>query len=96
MSAVCTRCGESLVNPELPCQFCVGERREEAVKALVATAPSGGDAALLARVDAIETLRNLGHSQAEVRLARARALEECSVEEIVEGLVEVERVEAMA
>lgn len=96
MSAVCTRCGESLVNPELPCVFCVGERRHEAVKALAAAAPSTSDASLLARVEAIDTLRNLGHDQKEVLLARARALDGHSVEEIVEGLVEVERVEVVA
>jgi len=67
------------------------ERREAAVKTLVATSRSGGVAAASARLDALKTLQNIGHSQAEVRLARARALEGCSVEEIVEGLVESER-----
>jgi len=95
MSAICTRCGESLVNPELPCGFCVDERRREAVATLVAAAPSGGDAALLARVEAIETLRNLGHSQEQVIHARARALDGHSVEEIVEGLT-AESLEAVA
>ena len=79
------------MNPELPCGFCVQERRYEAVKVLVAAAPSTSDAALLARAEAIETLRNLGHSQKEVLLARARALDGKSVKAIVEGLVEDER-----
>lgn len=96
MSTFCTRCAEALINPELPCQFCVGEKRENAVKALVAAAHSGGDAALLARAEAIETLRNLGHSSEQVLLARAQALDGLSVEEIVEGLVADERVGAAA
>ena len=69
MSTFCIRCGESLVNSELRCPFCIGERRE-AVKALVAAAPSGGDSALLARVEAIDTLRNLGHSQVRPGLGK--------------------------
>ncbi len=92
MSAICSRCGESLVNPEEPCGFCVDERRQEAVAHLVAAAKSTDNAALVARVDAIDILRNLGHSKEEVLHARARALDGHSVEEIVEGLVEDERV----
>lgn len=96
MSAICSRCGESLVNPELPCGLCVLERRQEAVKALVAAAPSSDNAALLARVDAIDTLRNLGHSPEEVLQVRAKVLDGLQVEEIVKWLGEVERVEAIA
>lgn len=91
MTTFCSRCAEALVNPEQPCGFCVGERREEAVKTLVATASTTSDATAVARVDAIDTLRNLGHSADEVVLARARALDGGSVEEIVEALVADER-----
>jgi hypothetical protein len=92
MTAICSRCGESLVNPDLPCGFCICERRHAAVTQLVAAATSTSNPALVARVNAIDTLRNLGHSSEEVLLARARALDGHSVEEIVEGLVEDERV----
>lgn len=88
----CARCGEPLVDPNRPCTFCIGEKREEAVKVLVAAAKPISDASAVARVDAIDTLRNLGHTQDEVLLARARALDGHSVEEIVEGLVADERV----
>jgi len=88
MSTLCSRCNESLVNPELPCGFCILERRQEAVTGLVAAAKSGSDAALVARVDAIDTLRNLGHSPDEVLLARAQALDGLSTDQILEGLVD--------
>lgn len=91
MSAFCLRCAEALVNPEEPCAFCVGEKRESAVKALLAAAKSGGNAALVTRVDAMDALRNLGHSSEQVLLARAQALDGLSVEEIVRGLVDGDR-----
>jgi len=94
VSTLCNRCGESLVNPELPCGFCVGRRRESAVRVLVAAAKSVSDAALGARAEAIAALRNIGHSQEQVLLARAQALDGLSVEEIVDGLVADERVAA--
>lgn len=85
--ASCVRCGESLVDGVRGCPFCIYERRREAVTTLVACSQSGGDAALCARAMAIDTLRNLGHDQDAVLLARARALDGYSVGEIVEGLV---------
>jgi hypothetical protein len=88
MSAICSRCGESLVNPELPCVFCVEERWHAAVTKLVAAAKSGSNAALLARVDAIDTLRSLGHSAEQVLLARAQALDGLSTDQILNGLVD--------
>lgn len=88
MTTLCSRCNESLVNPEHPCGFCVLERRQGAVVKLVAAAKSTSDAALLARVDAIDTLRNLGHSPEQVLLARARALDGLSTDQILKGLVE--------
>ncbi len=88
MSAICTRCGETIVDPERPCGFCVLERRKEAVTKLVAAATSGSDAALVARVDAIDTLRNLGHSADEVLLARAQALDGLPTDQILKGLVD--------
>ncbi len=88
MSVICTRCGESVVDPERPCGFCVLERRQEAVAKLVAAAPSTSDAALAARVDAIDMLRNLSHSPDEVLLARARALDGLSTDQILKGLVD--------
>jgi hypothetical protein len=91
VTVVCARCAETLVDPGLPCQFCIGERREQAVKVLVAAAKPTSSASAVARVDAIDTLRNLGHSQEEVIRARAKALDGGSVEEIVEGLVASER-----
>lgn len=86
MTASCVRCGENLVDPARPCSFCAGERREAAVRKLIAAAKSGGDAALAARVDAIWTLRSLGCSDYEVLHARARALDGHSAEDILEGL----------
>lgn len=88
MTTLCSRCNESLVNAELPCGFCVLDRRREAVTKLAAAAKSGGDAALAARVDAIDTLRNLGHSPDEVLLARAQALDGLSTDQILQGLVD--------
>lgn len=96
MTSFCVRCAETIVNPEEPCGFCVGERRLEAVTTLVSAAGSGGDAALLARVDAIDTLRNLGHSPDEVLMARARALDGHSVQDIVDGLIADERLAVTA
>lgn len=87
MSAVCGRCAEPLVDPNRPCMFCIGERRENAVKKLAAAAKSGGPAAITARVDAIDTLRSLGHSKAEVLLARDQAVDGRSVGEILDGLL---------
>lgn len=86
MSAACMRCAEELVGPEKGCPWCKGERREEAVKALVSAIGSDCGCALLTRAEAIFTLRNLGHSQDEVLLARARAIDGFSAREIVEEL----------
>jgi hypothetical protein len=87
MSAVCPKCGARLVDRTAPCGLCVCDRRESAVKALVAAASSSSNASLLARVRSNRHLRNLGHSREEVLLARARAVDGCSVAEIVDGLV---------
>lgn len=92
---MCVRCGEQLADSGRTCGFCVGERRREAVVALVAAAGSSDNASLLARVDAIDTLRNLGHSQTEVLRARAGALDGYSVDQILKGLeADVEAVAA--
>ena len=86
MSAACVRCAEPLVDPSKGCPFCEGERRETAVKALVSATGSKCDCALLTRAEAIFTLRNLGHSQDEVLLARARALDGFDAREILNEL----------
>lgn len=88
MNTSCLRCGEFLVDPQRPCGFCTDERRRNAVTTLVAAAKSSDNAALLARVEAIDTLRSLGFSRKQVLHARARALDGHSVEEILEGLVD--------
>jgi hypothetical protein len=84
--ATCLRCGENLVESARPCTFCIGERRDAAVRKLLAAAKSGGDIALAARADAILTLRSLGYTDAQVLHARAQAVDGHSVEEIVERL----------
>lgn len=83
---ICGRCAEPLVDPDRPCGFCVGERREEAVRKLVHAAKSHDSAANLARAEAISTLRNLGYSTQQVVKARAHALDGCSVDEVLEVL----------
>lgn len=88
MSAVCVRCAEELVDAERPCGFCREERIREAVEVLRASAKSGGDRALLARVEAVVTLRNYGFTQEQVLLARAHALDGHSTERILEVLGE--------
>lgn len=96
-SVACVRCGEALVDGSSPCGFCRGERIGDAVKALVAARGSQDNAALLARVDAIDTLRSLGFSSGQVLHARARALDGHSADEILEGLVDgVAELEAVA
>lgn len=96
MRAVCGRCAESLVDPARPCGFCRAEREHAAVRILVAAANNSSDAALAHRADAIDTLRLLGYSKAQVLQARAKALDGCSVEEILEGLAGEEQPEQMA
>jgi hypothetical protein len=97
MTAICTRCGESVVDPERPCGFCVLERRREAVIKLIAAAKSTSDAALGARADAMDTLRNLGHSPDQVLFARAQALDGLPTDQILNGLVDgVGEMEAVA
>jgi uncharacterized pyridoxal phosphate-containing UPF0001 family protein len=87
MTATCVRCGEDLVDANRPCGFCEADRRRDAVLKLVAAAKSTDTAALAARVDAIDTLRSLGHSKEQVLLARARALDGDPVGEILNGLL---------
>jgi CRISPR/Cas system-associated protein Csm6 len=94
-AAACSRCAKPLVDPQRPCQFCRGERIEAAVLKLVAAAPSSSNAALASRVDAIDTLRCLGFTREQVLLARARAVDGHSAEEILEGLGDGRR-EALA
>jgi hypothetical protein len=97
MIAACIRCAEPLVDPSRGCGFCRGERLNEAVTQLVAAAKSSDNAALLARVDAIDTLRSLGFSSEQVVLARAQALDGRSVGQILEGLIDGARgLEAVA
>lgn len=87
MAAICSRCNESLVDSIRGCEFCRGERREKAVRVLVAATKSSSNVALSARAQSISTLRSLGHSKAEVLHARARAVDGHSVEEILDGLL---------
>ena len=87
--AACIQCGEVVVDPSRGCGFCWGERVEVAVKTLVAAAkPSTGNAALAARVDAIDTLRSLGFTKEQVLRARARALDQDRASEIAAELTE--------
>jgi hypothetical protein len=83
VSAVCVRCAESLVDPERGCGFCRDERIREAVEVLRAAAKSTSNASLLARLDAIETLRSFGFSDKQVIQARAHALDGHSTEQIL-------------
>ncbi len=95
-SFICKRCAEQtteLVQRGL-CPFCIGELREEAVKALVAH-QGGDDFELAQRTKAISALRDLGYTQKEVLQVRARAVDGHSVEEIVGWLCGEER-EAVA
>lgn len=69
------------------CGFCWGEKLAGAVKALCAATRSTDNAALLARTDAIETLRSLGFTQEQVVHARARALDQHPAREIVDWLL---------
>jgi len=93
--AACVRCGEPLVDPTRPCGFCREERKREAVVTLVAAIKSSSNPSLAARALAIDTLRNLGYSQQQVRMARANALDGYSVDQILEGLeADVEAVAA--
>jgi hypothetical protein len=85
-ATVCSRCAEPLVDSSRGCGFCRGERRHEAVTKLTAAVASGSGAAMVARVEAIDTLRSLGHFPEQVLHARAQALDGCSAEEILEGL----------
>jgi hypothetical protein len=92
----CKRCAEQTTKP-MPtglCPFCIGELREEAIKALVAH-QGAGDFELAQRTKAISALRDLGYTQQEVLQVRARAVDGHSAEEIVEWLCGEER-EAVA
>jgi hypothetical protein len=85
---ICSRCAEPLVDPDRPCGFCIGERREAAVRKLVAAAKSNDSAANLARAEANSTLRSLGYSTQQVGNAKSHALDGCSVDEVLEVLAE--------
>jgi hypothetical protein len=95
---ICKRCGEPLVlaPDDGYCVWCREERVRDAVTKLAAAAKAGGDAALAARVDAIDTLRNLGYSKAQVIHARAQAVDGHSVEQILEGLNAASELSAVA
>jgi alkylhydroperoxidase family enzyme len=82
----CPRCGEDLRNPGEPCRFCRLDRIEKAVDQLRAAAKSTSNAALLARVEAIDTLRNCGFTSEQVLQARAHALDGHSTARILEVL----------
>lgn len=88
---VCARCGEELVDPARPCEGCRLDRIEEAVSTLCAAAKSGGDKALLARAEAVRTLRSCGYSAEQMLRARGLAVEGKTVEEILESLIADER-----
>ena len=88
IESACIRCGENLVDPTKGCMFCWGERLDVAVKTLVNAAESTDNAALVARVDAIDTLRSLGFSSEQVVHARARALDGHDAGEIAAQLKE--------
>ena len=93
MSTVaCVRCGESLVDPGRGCGFCRGERIRDAIEVLRAAAKSTSNASLLARVEAIETLRSYGFTDKQVLQARAHALDGHCTEQILEVLGADERV----
>jgi hypothetical protein len=86
MSTVaCIKCGEPLVDSSRPCGFCVSQIRHNAVAVLVAN-QGESPRRLLARANAVDALRILGHSQEEVVHARARAFDGHSVEQILSGL----------
>ena len=87
--AACVRCGETLRDASEPCGFCQQERMRDAATKLVAASKATSNAALVTRVDAIDTLRRLGFSQAVVLQARANAVDGCSVEEILDRLLGV-------
>ena len=84
-AATCSRCAEPLVDSLRPCGFCIGEIRHNAVTALVDN-QGAGNRKLLARANAVDALRILGHSQEEAVHARARAFDGHSVEDILSGL----------
>jgi len=86
-AVICTRCDAKLRTPDPRrlCGLCVAEDRHLAVSALVQN-QGPRDIAKGRRAHAIDTLRKLGHSKAEVLHARARAFDGHSVEEILEGL----------
>lgn len=90
MSPTCTRCEAKLIDASLPCGTCRLDRIEEAVKVLRAAAKSGGNKALVARVDAIDTLRSCGFTDTQVLQARAHALDGHSTARILEVLGEME------
>lgn len=92
MTAACARCGEELRDASRPCEGCRLDRMEGAVKVLRAAAKSGGNMALLARVEAIETLRSCGCTATQVLQARAHALDGHSTVQILEVLGETEAV----
>jgi len=84
MSAICSRCAEPLVDAERPCVFCTCEL----VGKIVELTGTETDRALLCRAEAVSSLRELGYSQRQVLLLRAKAIEGKSVEQILEGLVD--------
>ncbi len=90
-SAVCVRCAEPLVDPERPCGLCREERIRGAVEILRAAAKSTSNASLLARVEAIETLRSYGFTDKQVLQARAHAFDGHPTEQILEVLGTDER-----
>jgi hypothetical protein len=96
MSTTCPRCTEELVDAGRPCEGCRLDRIEVAVNALRAAAKSGGDKALLARAEAIDTLRSCGFTDKQVLQARAHAFDGHSTEQILEVLGAGERVEVAA
>lgn len=92
MSFACGRCQEQLVDPARGCVFCREERIRGAVDILRAAAGSSSNASLLARLEAIETLRSYGFTDKQVLQARARAFDGHSTEQILEVLGADERV----
>jgi Holliday junction resolvasome RuvABC DNA-binding subunit len=80
------------VDPERRCEFCFGERREQAIRKLIRAAKFSDSAANLARAEAASTLRSLGYSTDELLKARAHALDGHSLEQILAVLGALEMV----
>lgn len=62
------------------------QRIREAVTVFVATSESGGELAHTRRMEAKQTLENLGFSEDQILSARAHALDGYSVEQVLEVL----------